>query len=127
MNNSLQIVNTNREMQEWADKIKACRSSNLSVRAWCRENNVPISSFYFWQKKIFNRVSGRESSFVEVIKSCFINLEISHIKYVLLIMKENTTYIRIIKKYMPEEVYNALATIISCYTSLINYNLYGVY
>lgn len=25
MDNSLQIVNTNREMQEWADKIRACR------------------------------------------------------------------------------------------------------
>ena len=66
MDNSLQIVNTNREMQEWADKIRSCRSSSLSVRAWCRENNVPISSFYYWQKKIFNRVSGRESSFVEI-------------------------------------------------------------
>lgn len=66
MDNSLQIVNTNREMQEWADKIRACRSSSLSVRAWCRENNVPISSFYYWQKKIFNRVSGRETSFVEI-------------------------------------------------------------
>ena len=66
MDNSLQIVNTNREMQEWAEKIRACRSSSLSVRAWCRENNVPISSFYYWQKKIFNRVSGRESRFVEI-------------------------------------------------------------
>lgn len=25
MDNSLQIVNTNREMQEWTDKIRACR------------------------------------------------------------------------------------------------------
>lgn len=44
MDNSLQIVNTNREMQEWADKIRACRSNSLSVRAWCRENSVPISA-----------------------------------------------------------------------------------
>ena len=66
MDNSLQIVNTNREMQEWSNKIQACRSSNLSVCAWCRENNVPVSSFYYWQKKIFNRVSGRESRFVEI-------------------------------------------------------------
>lgn len=62
MDNSLQIVNTNREMQEWANKIRACRNSSLSVRAWCRENNVPISSFYYWQKKIFNRVSSRFST-----------------------------------------------------------------
>lgn len=66
MDNSLQIVNTNRELQEWSNKIQACRNSNLTVRAWCQENNVPISSFYYWQKKIFNRVSGRESNFVEI-------------------------------------------------------------
>ena len=69
MDNSLQIINTNREMQEWADKIRACRSSSLCVRAWCRENNVSVSSFCYWQKKIFNRVSGRESSFVEITVS----------------------------------------------------------
>lgn len=75
MDNSLQIVNTNREMQEWSNKIQACRSSSLSVRAWCRENNVPLSSFYYWQKKIFNRVSGRESSFVEIPVSAKSNYE----------------------------------------------------
>lgn len=66
MDNSLQIVNTNRELQEWSNKIQACRNSDLTVRAWCHENNVPISSFYYWQKKIFNRVSGREPKFVEI-------------------------------------------------------------
>lgn len=75
MDNSLQIVNTNREMQEWSNKIQACRSSSLSVRAWCRENNVLLSSFYYWQKKIFNRVSGRESSFVEIPVSAKSNYE----------------------------------------------------
>ena len=33
MDNSLQIVNTNREIQERADKIRACRNINLTVRA----------------------------------------------------------------------------------------------
>ena len=33
MDNSLQIVNPNREMQECADKIQACRNINLTVRA----------------------------------------------------------------------------------------------
>lgn len=28
MDNSLQIVNTNHEMQEWSDKIRACSSKN---------------------------------------------------------------------------------------------------
>ena len=74
MDNSCQIVNANREMQEWADKISAYRSSSLSVRAWCRENNVTISSLYYWQRKIFNRLSGNESKFAEIpipVKSNF--------------------------------------------------------
>ena len=66
MDNSLQIVNTNREMQEWSDKIRAFRSSSLSVRAWCQENNVPISSLYYWQRKIFSRLSDNESKFTEI-------------------------------------------------------------
>ena len=37
MSNSLKIVNSNREMQEYSDKIHACRSSSLSVRACYRE------------------------------------------------------------------------------------------
>ena len=74
LDNSLQIINTNREMKEWSDKILSCRSSSLSVRARRRENNVPISSLYYWQRKIFNRVSGNESKFAEIpvpVKSNF--------------------------------------------------------
>ena len=56
MDNSLQIVNTNREMQEWADKIRACRSRSLSVRAWCRENSVPISAKEDFQQSFKQRI-----------------------------------------------------------------------
>ena len=40
-------------MQKWAERIKACRSSNLSVRTWCKQNNIAYSTYYTWQKKLF--------------------------------------------------------------------------
>ena len=40
-------------------------------------------------------------------------------------MRENTTYVRNIKKYLLAALYNALATIDSYYASLVNHDLYG--
>lgn len=46
-------------LQEWAKRVKECRSSGLSVKEWCKENNVAMSTFYTWQKKVFNAVSNQ--------------------------------------------------------------------
>ena len=40
-------------------------------------------------------------------------------------MRENTTYVRNIKKYLLAALYNALATIDSYYASLVDHDLYG--
>ena len=78
----------------------------------------------------------------EVVKSRFLKLNSSHIEYVLdrmrenttyvrnikkylLAMRENTTYVRNIKKYLLAALYNAPATIDSYYTSLVSHDMYG--
>ena len=61
----------------------------------------------------------------EVVKSRFLKLNSSHIEYVLDRMRENTTYVRNIKKYLLAALYNASATIDSYYASLVNHDLYG--
>ena len=61
----------------------------------------------------------------EVVKSRFLKLESSHIEYVLDRMRENTTYVRNIKKYLLAALYNAPATIDSYYTSLVSHDVYG--
>ena len=61
----------------------------------------------------------------EVVKSRFLKLNSSHIEYVLDRMRENTTYVRNIKKYLLAALYNAPATIDSYYASLVNHDLYG--
>ena len=61
----------------------------------------------------------------EVVKSRFLKLDSSHVQYVIDCMKNNTTYVRNIKKYLLAALYNAPATINSYYSSLVQYDLYG--
>ena len=70
------------------------------------------------------RVAGNDYP-AEVVKSRFLKLSSSHIEYVLDRMRENTTYVRNIKKYLLAALYNAPATIDSYYASMVNHDLYG--
>ncbi len=53
----------------------------------------------------------------EVVKSRFMKLDSSHVQYVMDCMKDNTTYVRNIKKYLLAALYNAPTTINSYYSS----------
>ena len=70
------------------------------------------------------RVAGDDYP-AEVVKSRFLKLNASHIEYVLDRMRENTTYVRNIKKYLLAALYNAPVTMDSYYTSLVSHDLYG--
>ncbi len=61
----------------------------------------------------------------EVVKSRFLKLDSSHVQYVIDCMKNNTTYVRNIKKYLLAALYNAPATINNYYSSLVQHDLYG--
>ena len=34
------------KLQEWAARIQDCRSSGLSVRAWCRQEEINAATYY---------------------------------------------------------------------------------
>lgn len=70
------------------------------------------------------RIAGDDHP-AEVVKSRFLKLDSSHIQYVMDCMKENTTFVRNIKKYLLAALYNAPATISSYYSSLVQHDLYG--
>ena len=70
------------------------------------------------------RVAGDDYP-AEVVKSRFLKLNASHIEYVLDRMRENTTYVRNIKKYLLAALYNAPVTINSYYSSLVQHDMYG--
>ena len=70
------------------------------------------------------RVAGDDYP-AEVVRSRFLKLNASHIEYVLDRMRENTTYVHNIKKYLLAALYNAPVTMDSYYTSLVSHDLYG--
>ena len=70
------------------------------------------------------RVAGDDYP-VEVVKSRFMKLDSSHVQYVMDCMRENTTYVRNIKKYLLAALYNAPSTISKYYSSLVQHDMYG--
>ena len=51
--------------------------------------------------------------------------KITDVQYVMDCMKNNTSYVRNIKKYLLAALYNAPVTMDSYYTSLVSHDLYG--
>ena len=37
--------------QQWYQTITTAKQSGQSIKSWCAENGVPLSSFYSWQRK----------------------------------------------------------------------------
>ena len=38
-------------LQGWSARIRECRTSGKSVKAWCSEQGIPIKTYYYWEKK----------------------------------------------------------------------------
>ena len=70
------------------------------------------------------RVAGDDYP-AEVVKSRFMKLDSSHVQYVMDCMRDNTTYVRNIKKYLLASLYNAPVTIGNYYSSLVQHDMYG--
>ena len=53
MGSELQTMNGQNKLALWAERVSACRSSDLSVRDWCKENDISEPTYYRWQKKLY--------------------------------------------------------------------------
>ena len=70
------------------------------------------------------RVAGDEYP-AELVKAKFLKLSCEHIEFVMDCMRENTTEVRNIKKYLLAVLFNAPSTIGNYYTAKVNHDLYG--
>ncbi len=43
-------------LEAWKERIMICRSSGLSVKAWCTGNQVSPSTYYRWEREIFGQI-----------------------------------------------------------------------
>ena len=55
--------------QLWQKRIKECRQSGLSIQAWCLQNGLKNSAYYYWVKKfkILEQQATGENTFAEVV------------------------------------------------------------
>ena len=65
MGRELQAVNHRQRLREWSERVEACRNSGQTVSQWCSENGVAVSTYYAWQRKVFQAVTA-EVSFAQV-------------------------------------------------------------
>ena len=65
----------------------------------------------------------RDSYPAELVRSRFLKLDYDHIEYVINCLKENTSKVRNIKKYMLAALFNAPATIGHYYQAEVNHDM----
>ena len=70
MEQSLQVMSRQERLENWTARIMTCRSSGMTVRAWCRENGLSEKTYYYWQRRLFQALSeqqaAHETAFAEV-------------------------------------------------------------
>lgn len=57
---------TNEQRNQWLKKIEDFKSSEKTKVAWCKEKNISISTFNYWNKK-FKKESKQENKNVDWI------------------------------------------------------------
>lgn len=65
MSKGLQIIKENNNLAEWSRQVEECRSSGLSVRSWCEQHHIAVSTFHYHRQKVWKALQ-KSSQFVEV-------------------------------------------------------------
>ena len=53
--------------QEWSMSIQECRGSGLSVRAWCRQEDITASTYYRWERELLTAADQAPCSAVPAV------------------------------------------------------------
>ena len=51
MNSGLRAYNEQNKLAQWVQIVSECRDSGMSVRQWCQEHGINISSYYKMAEK----------------------------------------------------------------------------
>ena len=65
MTKGLQIIKENKNLAEWSRQVEECCNSGLSVRSWCEQHQIAVSTFHYRQQKVWKALQ-KSNQFVEV-------------------------------------------------------------
>ena len=108
---NLEIIKSNIEYDCFSEKERVDELVEIMLDVICSE-------------KEYIRVNG-ENVLQEIVKSRFLKLTNSHIEYLLMTLKDNTTDVRNVRSYLITALYNAPTTMDSYYELKVNHDLYG--
>ena len=69
MSIELQNVKRSSNLTKWAEMVRSCKNSGMTVRAWCLEHGVNEKTYYYRQKQLCNALpesAGKSVQFAEV-------------------------------------------------------------
>ncbi|MBR0393242.1 MAG: hypothetical protein IJK38_13065 [Oscillospiraceae bacterium] len=64
--NGLQRMTRESNLALWAEQVRSCKSSGLTVNEWCATNGIRPNLYYQHQKKVFLAMRAKEGQFYEV-------------------------------------------------------------
>lgn len=58
------------KIAKWHERVVDCRSSGMSVRAWCEMQKIAESTYYRWENMILNMADGKIPPQVPSVAIC---------------------------------------------------------
>ena len=56
------------KLQEWSARIRDCRGSGQSVRAWCRQEGINATTYYRWERELLASAETEPCSSVPAVR-----------------------------------------------------------
>ncbi len=67
MKNGIRTLRQEQNLSLWATQVEECNKSGLSVTQWCKNNSIPVSTFWNRQKKVYEAYTQKNRpQFIEV-------------------------------------------------------------
>ena len=63
---TLKNLSRQQKLEIWAQCVRECRNSGMSVTKWCVERGINVKRYYYWQQRVFNAVMEQQSSQLEL-------------------------------------------------------------
>ena len=104
-------------LQSWAEAIRDCRSSGLSVKQWCRQREITTTTYYRWERELL-ALANAERNTAEDAAVTFVELPTAqqqrNVSERAATIRFSNTSIDIYNEVSPELLKVMLATLQSC-------------
>ena len=44
-------------LELWRSRVMDCRNSGMTISEWCKEQEINVKTYYYWQKKVWDRAT----------------------------------------------------------------------